>query len=75
MNQESIGKAAGTVWKYLRENGGEGVSLAALKKIRGVKPDEAVAAVGWLAREQKLAFQTVKNRVLVSLAEHEHELA
>jgi hypothetical protein len=56
MNEELIGKAAGVVWHYLNE-ASDGVTLGALKKARGIRADEAVAAIGWLAREGKLVFE------------------
>ncbi|MBI4585363.1 MAG: winged helix-turn-helix domain-containing protein [Planctomycetes bacterium] len=73
MNEESIGKAAGTVWKFLRENGAQGVSLSALKKVQGLKADDVMTAIGWLAREGKLRFNNSPNKVTVALVESERE--
>ncbi len=71
MNQESIGKASGMIWNRLNDSGLEGVSFATLKKISGLRSDEAVAALGWLAREGKVQFAKSANRVRVSLVESE----
>jgi hypothetical protein len=74
MDLESIGKAAGVVWSFLRENSSEGVSFAELKKIKGVKADEALLGVGWLAREGKLQFTGSASKVNVSLVESERDI-
>ena len=71
-NEEIIGDAAGIVWRYLSEHGGGNgaareVSLNSLKRLPGLKPDEAIAAVGWLAREGKLHFVNEKRKTSVSL--------
>jgi hypothetical protein len=51
---EQIGIAAGAVWSYLSDNGE--TSLATLKKEVSAPADLVLAAVGWLAREEKLEF-------------------
>lgn len=73
MDHEKIGQTAGVVWQFLRESAPSGTSMASLKKIDGIKSDEAVAAIGWLAREGKLAF-TLENRgrLTISLNESDH---
>ena len=71
MNHETIGHAAGIVWSRLNEAGEEGLSLSAIKKIPGIKSDEAVAALGWLSREDKIQFETVKRALRVSLVQGE----
>lgn len=53
MNEE-IGVAAGQVWQALADNGE--LSLAQLKKVTGLNAPLLDWAVGWLAREDKLAF-------------------
>ncbi len=73
MNEESIGKAAGLIWKFLRENGAQGVSLSDLKKVRGLKADDVMAAIGWLAREGKLRFNNSPNKVTIALVESERD--
>ncbi len=55
MNSELIGKAAGQVWGYLAEHGES--SRADLKKgLPELDEFTLAAAVGWLAREDKLEF-------------------
>ena len=55
MNTTSIGHAAGLIWKALSDDR-EGVTLAKLQKIKGVTQNDALAALGWLAREGKIEF-------------------
>lgn len=71
MNQETIGYAAGVIWGRLNDAGEEGLALSALKKTPGVKADEAVAALGWLAREGKIEFEAQKRAVRVHLVHAE----
>ena len=71
MTDTSIGGAAGVVWDYLSERGESAVTLGSLKRIPGVRPDEAMAAVGWLAREGKLRFDETKRNCTVVLFEPE----
>ncbi len=68
MTDETIGKAAGIIWKHLNARG-ETVTLGSLKKIPGIGPDEAMAAIGWLAREGKLRFDVSKRKCTVVLSE------
>ena len=62
---ESIGDAAGVVWKYLDEHGA--VTLSKLARDVGVPRDLAMQGVGWLAREGKVAFQEGSRSKLISL--------
>ena len=71
MTDEFIGKAAGVIWQYLSVPGKAAVTLGSLKKIPGIRPDEAMAAIGWLAREGKLRFDDSKRTCMVVLFEHE----
>ena len=76
MTEETLGKVAGLVWSQLRSSGAEGISLSNLKKLSVGRPDEILAAVGWLAREGKLSFDnSTKGRIKVSLREHERSYA
>ena len=68
MTEETIGKAAGIVWQHLSD-AEQGVTLASLKKLEGLRADEAVAAIGWLAREGKLRLQSTKRSCTVALVE------
>ncbi len=53
---EAIGEAAGYVWGALAEKGP--MTVAALKQACPVSGDLVLAAIGWLAREDKLEFET-----------------
>ena len=55
MNTETIGAWAGLVWNALNES--DGLGLKQLKKISKLKDKEVFAAIGWLAREGKVAIQ------------------
>ena len=59
---ELIGTNAGKVWNALHEGGK--MSLKATK-IKAEK--DMYAALGWLAKEGKLAFEETENEILVSL--------
>jgi hypothetical protein len=65
---EVIGEAAGKVWQFLKENG-----PAPAKKIqKAIGGDAALTnqAIGWLARESKLAVdRTQKNNTTYALRE------
>ena len=52
MNTETIGYNAGTVWVALNDAVTLGVKQ--LKKITKLKEKELYAALGWLARENKI---------------------
>jgi hypothetical protein len=60
-----IGEVAGEVWALLAESDGQ--TLAAIKKSIDAPADLVVAAVGWLAREDKLAFTTSGRTVKLAL--------
>ena len=55
MNTETIGAWAGLVWNALNES--DVLGLKQLKKISKFKDKEVFAAIGWLAREGKVAIQ------------------
>ncbi len=54
MNTEIIGTNAGAVWVALNEAGVLGVKQ--IKKITKLKDKEVYAAIGWLARENKITI-------------------
>ncbi len=54
MNKETIGTNAGLVWAALNEADALGVKQ--LKKITKLKDKEVYAALGWLAREDKVVI-------------------
>jgi len=61
----AIGHAAGDVWGSL--SGGEPRSIAEIKKSVKAPGDVVVAALGWLAREDKLEFITNGKTVKIGL--------
>lgn len=65
LSSELIGESAGEVWRVLAERGPQ--SLASLKKASDAPGDLVVLAVGWLAREEKLAFETNGRTAIISL--------
>jgi hypothetical protein len=65
ISDEMIGHAAGDVWRVLSERGAQ--TLPGLKKSLDVSDDLVLLAVGWLAREGKLVFETTGRSVTVSL--------
>lgn len=52
MNTEIIGLWAGSVWNALNE--ADALGMKQLKKITKLKEKEIYAALGWLARENKV---------------------
>jgi Winged helix-turn-helix domain (DUF2582) len=62
----AIGHAAGDVWELLR--GGDPKTIVEIKKSVKAPGDIVVAAIGWLAREDKLAFTTSGRVVKISLS-------
>lgn len=55
MTIEFIGTSAGSVWTALNE--ADALGIKQLKKITKLKEKEIYAALGWLAREGKIAFE------------------
>ncbi|MAE71387.1 MAG: hypothetical protein CME06_13080 [Gemmatimonadetes bacterium] len=64
---ETIGLAAGMVWKHLQENGES--SLTTLKK--AIKPAgvSAEMGLGWLAREGKVLVERTGRSTVARLSE------
>ncbi|MDE6267165.1 MAG: winged helix-turn-helix domain-containing protein [Muribaculaceae bacterium] len=54
MNTETIGTWAGAVWNALNE--ADALGMKQLKKITKLKEKEIYAAIGWLARENKVVI-------------------
>lgn len=54
MNTETIGYNAGTIWVAL--NTADAVGVKQLKKMTKLKDKEVYAALGWLARENKVTI-------------------
>ena len=65
MNTETIGTWAGQVWNALNE--ADVLSLKQLKKITKLKDKEVYAAIGWLAREGKIATAETEKDFTVTL--------
>ena len=64
---ETIGTNAGLVWKALNENGT--MNVKALKKATKIRTEKDLyAALGWLAKENKLAFTENDAELLITLA-------
>lgn len=59
MNTEIIGSWAGLVWSALNE--ADALGLKQLKKITKLKEKELYAAIGWLARENKIVINSDPN--------------
>lgn len=55
MNKETIGSNAGIVWAALNE--ADALGMKQLKKITKLKDKEVYAALGWLAREDKVMIE------------------
>jgi hypothetical protein len=60
-----IGDTAGTVWRLLTENGP--MTMAKLVKAVGEPRDIVMQALGWLAREGKLAIEEDGRSRVISL--------
>ncbi len=56
MNKTQIGENAGIVWNILKDN--NHWEYEQLKEISGLSDRELNAAIGWLAREDKIDFET-----------------
>lgn len=69
MNAETIGAYAGLVWNALNE--ADALGIKQIKKITKLKDKEVFAALGWLAREDKLIIlpsEEDEKELIVSLA-------
>lgn len=63
---DEIGLAAGEVWGAL-SNGSDRLTLAAVKKAIDAPADLVLLALGWLAREDKLAIDASGKSATISL--------
>ncbi|MBI4727282.1 winged helix-turn-helix domain-containing protein [candidate division TA06 bacterium] len=61
----TIGENAGKIWKTLDQKGPS--NIAALKKAAKLDDKSLYFALGWLAREDKIAFTRDKRQILISL--------
>jgi hypothetical protein len=64
LSNHDIGEVAGEIWELLSTRE---ATLAAIKKAVPAPAEVVVAAIGWLAREDKLAFATSRRVLKVSL--------
>jgi len=67
MITEKIGEAAGQIWHELEENGE--LSIAKIRTRLGFDVFTAQAAIGWLAREDKIEIKKTGNSLKASLKE------
>lgn len=63
--KEKIGNDAGRIWNALNESGRR--SVKELKKLVKMTEKELYAALGWLAREEKLIFEKQEDDLYLSL--------
>ncbi len=63
---QDIGETAGKVWHFLEEH--PNATIEQIVKELSVKENLAAMAIGWLAREGKLAFADNGKKMKVSLA-------
>lgn len=68
MNIDTIGYNAGLVWNALNE--ADALGLKQIKKVTKLKDKELYAAIGWLARENKIVIAEGEDGkdLIVSLA-------
>ena len=59
-----IGENAGLIWNALQ---GGALTLKALKKTTKLKSDDLNLALGWLAREGKVAFEEAEELTITLL--------
>lgn len=64
--QEQIGFSAGQIYNYLSSNNGTS-TITKMKKELDLKGNFAELGLGWLAREDKVAFSKKGSSVSVSL--------
>ena len=63
---ETIGINAGKVWSILDESGEQ--SIKELRKASGLVYYDLYAALGWLARENKVVLEEIKDELHIKLA-------
>ena len=65
MENTRIGLNAGKVWRILNEKGE--LSMFELCRELGLTFEEVAVAIGWLARENKIAFREKDNMLFVKI--------
>ena len=67
--REKVGEIAGKIWGILKQK--EKVNISQLPKLVKEKSDITYQAVGWLAREGKILYNSEKSKVYLTLTEEE----
>lgn len=62
---DDIGKDAGVIWRYLEQH--REATATGLAKGTGLKQKQVDRALGWLAREGKIAIEKNVNKEVVTL--------
>jgi predicted ArsR family transcriptional regulator len=65
MMNDAIGSAAGLIWHYLEQHGA--ASATRISKETGLDSKALHRAIGWLAKEDKLSFETKGRNETISL--------
>jgi hypothetical protein len=65
----NIGRAAGSVWRTLSDNGP--MTVAKLVKAVGEPRDTIMQAIGWLAREGKINIDDERRSQMISLLDND----
>ncbi len=65
MDKKEIGENAGRVWQLLSDNAKW--SYGSLKRKSGLKDKDLGAALGWLARENKIEFEQEEEELYLYL--------
>lgn len=63
--KEKIGINAGLIWNYLHENNER--TLKEVKKACKLTEKDMYAALGWLAREEKIEFEDLENDIKIRI--------
>ncbi len=63
--KEKIGANAGVVWNALAGKGTKG--LKEVKKETKLAEKDLYAALGWLAREEKVSFSEIEGDILIAV--------
>ncbi len=67
--KDKIGETAGAIWKILKKKGK--VNTAQLPRLLNEKSPIVYQGLGWLAREDKVEYQTREAKTFVSLSDAE----
>jgi len=67
--RDKIGVTAGNIWKILKNR--EEVNVSQLPKLLNEKSVIVYQGLGWLAREDKIEYQTKDMKTFVSLSKGE----